>query len=469
MSGAVLVCSLLLAAVFAVAGMAKFSDRGGSRDAARGFGVPDSLAGAVGVGVPVAELAVAGLLLFPETRVVAGGMALLLLSAFSVAIGVAMARGRAPDCHCFGQLHSEPAGWRALVRNAVVAAVAAFVLVAGRSDSGVGALVWADRLDGLEWATLALALALVAVIAVGGLVVLHVTRSYGRVLTRLDRAEERLQAAGLDLSEPDEMPQLGLVPGTAAPPFSLRSVGGEQVALEDLMSAGRPLLLVFTSPTCGQCSVLMPKVAEWQRGHADDMTVALLSGGNPSLVREETEGLDRVLLDKDLSVYEAYDVNGTPSAVLVSDDGTIAAWTAAGAEWIEALFEQALAGLGRTPGFPVGAEVPSEIAELVSGPTALLFWNPDCGFCQSMEESLRVWIADPPAGAPALLVVSSGDFAVEAPVIPDPQWELASSLGADGTPMAVLVDGEGRIASGVAGGAPDVLELLRARELAVTD
>jgi thiol-disulfide isomerase/thioredoxin len=38
----------------------------------------------------------------------------------------------------------------------------------------------------------------------------------------------------------------------------------------------------------------------------------------------------------------------------------------------------------------------------------VLFWNPDCGFCQQMLPELRQWEASPPAGAPRLLVVSTG-------------------------------------------------------------
>jgi peroxiredoxin len=463
---ALLASAVLLSVVFALAGLAKLADRNGSREAARGFGVPDRLAGAVGIGIPIVELGIAGLLLLPDTRAWAAAAAFALLAVFSAAIGFAMVRGEAPDCHCFGQLHSEPAGWRTLGRNAALAALAACVAVAGQDDPGPGAFAWAGQLGGLEWLSLALAVALVAAVVVGGLVVLHLTRSYGRVLTRLDRAEERLLAAGVGAEDEEEIPPLGLTPGTPAPAFALSSLDADRVSLDDLRDDGLPLLLVFTSPTCGQCSVLMAKVAEWQRDHSDDVTVAVLSGGKPSLVREETKGLERVLLDKDLGAYEAYDVNGTPSAVLVGDDGTIASWTAAGAEWIETLFQEALGGLGRTPGLPIGAEAPAEIVEFVQGPTAVLFWNPDCGFCQSIEDDLRDWIADPPVGAPALIVVSSAAFELEAPVVSDPDWTLAGSLGANGTPMAVLVDGDGRVASGLATGAPDVLELLGVHELA---
>lgn len=53
-------------------------------------------------------------------------------------------------------------------------------------------------------------------------------------------------------------------------------------------------------------------------------------------------------------------------------------------------------------------------------------------------------------------------------VLLDPEWAVSGALGADGTPMAVRVSADGRIASGVVGGGPAVLELLGADELATS-
>lgn len=484
MSIALLAASLTLAAVFALAGAAKLADRAGTRRAAEDFGVPTRFAGPVGMGVAVAELVVAGLLLPAATRSWAAVAALALLFAFSGAIGLALARGRAPECHCFGRLHSAPAGWGTLARNAVLAGLAAFVAVAGREDAGPGALAWAGRLDAVGWVVVGLVAALLVTVAAGGVVVLHLLRGHGRLLVRLERVEERLRAAGLELDEPDAMPQLGLAPGTRAPAFWLADTEGSRVALGDLLEPGRPLLLLFTSPTCGPCAMLMPEVARWQREQAGELTVALVSDGDPEAVRAHARqhGLANVLLDEKHAIYGAYEANGTPSAVLVADDGTIASWLAAGADWIETLVEQALDGLGRTPGLPVGTLLPPlrltgldgaerELAELVDGPTVLLFWNPGCGFCRAMHEDLLAWERERPVAAPALVVVSAGNAddvraeELSSPVLLDPEWEVATALGAGGTPMGLLLDGERTIASSPVVGAEAVLDLLGARRL----
>jgi thiol-disulfide isomerase/thioredoxin len=484
MSVLLLTASIALAVVFAVAGIAKMLDHAASRTAARAFGVPDRLAGGVAVGLPLTEVAVALLLVPTASRWWGAIAALALLVLFSAAVARAMARGESPDCHCFGQLHSAPAGWRTLARNVVLVAGAAFVAIASRDDGGPGAFQWARHLDGLEWALVLLSASLAAALTAGAHVVVHVLRNYGRVLVRLDRLDERLRLAGFGLEEPDEMPQLGLAPGTPAPVFWLPAMDGDRVGLGDLLEPARPLLLVFTSPTCGPCKILMPEVVRWQREYAGELTIALLSDGDPELVRAEAEehGLEHVLVDESHAAYEAYDANGTPSAVLVAADGTIASWLAAGSEWIEALVEQTLGGLGRAPAVPVGADVPavegvtldgdpSTVPQLLQGPTVLLFWNPGCGFCRAMHADVLAWEQARPVGARQLVVVSAGDArdvraeGFESPVLLDPEWAVAGALGADGTPMALLVDAQGRVATRLVTGAPAVLELLGARAL----
>src|SRR5260221_9700642 len=175
---------LVVSGVFALAGTAKLLDRKGSRNAATSFGVPDALAGFVGLGLPVAEIAIAVLLLPTATRWHAAMAALVLLVAFCAAIARVMARGESPDCHCFGQLHSGPVGWRTLARNGVLLALALVMVVAGRDEPGPSAVAWTGRLDAVAWALAALALTVVAAVTFAGVAIVHVLRSYGRVLVR---------------------------------------------------------------------------------------------------------------------------------------------------------------------------------------------------------------------------------------------------------------------------------------------
>src|SRR5687768_9342155 len=117
METALLVGRLGLAAVFLIAGFAKLADRQGTRQAMVDFGVPRVLAAPIGILLPLVEIAI-GVALIPAASAwwgAIGALALLLL--FVLGIGVNLALGRRPDCRCFGQLHSAPAGWRTLVRD----------------------------------------------------------------------------------------------------------------------------------------------------------------------------------------------------------------------------------------------------------------------------------------------------------------------------------------------------------------
>ena len=78
---ALLIARLLLAAVFAVAGVAKIADRSGFRKAIIDFGLPSALAGARGLLLPLAELALAAALIPASTALwgAVGALGLLIL------------------------------------------------------------------------------------------------------------------------------------------------------------------------------------------------------------------------------------------------------------------------------------------------------------------------------------------------------------------------------------------------------
>ena len=105
------------------------------------------------------------------------------------------------------------------------------------------------------------------------------------------------------------------------------------------------------------------------------------------------------------------------------------------------------------------------LSDLRGSPVLLLFWNPGCGFCQRMLDDLKAWEASPPKEAPKLLVVSTGTVEANAalglrsPIVLDVNMSVGSTFGATGTPMAVLVDAQGKLASELAAGAPPVLAL----------
>jgi len=84
-----------------------------------------------------------------------------------------------------------------------------------------------------------------------------------------------------------------------------------------------------------------------------------------------------------------------------------------------------------------------------------------------MLDDLKAWERRPSEGAPRLLVVSTGTVEVNqaqglrSRVVLDEGFTVARAFGATGTPMAVLVNADGKIASEVVTGAQAVLALAR--------
>ncbi|MGZ4203390.1 MAG: TlpA family protein disulfide reductase [Thermoleophilaceae bacterium] len=285
MEGVLLFVRLALAATFATAALSKLVDLRGFRHTLREFGIPGQIAPLV----PLAELAAAAALAVPGS-VRADALAVIaLLAGFSSEIAAALARGRAPECRCFGQVHSTPLGPRTLARNAMLAAAASVVLV-----GGAGARLPAAAGLGVMMAVAAIAL------------------QAGR---RKGRAREQV--------------------GGRASAFALTSAEGRAETLVGLLSRGRPVVLVFADPGCGPCLALAPDIARWQ---ADPrLTVAVVS-------TLPFDGLRDVLLDADRQVSGRYGISATPSAVMISQAGVIEAGPVAGAAAVESLVEPAPAG-----------------------------------------------------------------------------------------------------------------------------
>jgi Methylamine utilisation protein MauE len=179
-----------------VAGVTKLADRAGSKQALVDFGVPASLAVPLGVLLPLAELAVAVALIPASTAWWGAVGALVLLLLFVVGISANLARGRKPECHCFGQLHSEPAGWKTLARNGVLAAVAGFVVWRGYGGAGPSAVGWLAGLSTAQLLGLGFGVAVLGLVAAQWWFLLGLLRQNGRLLVRLEALEESLAGDG---------------------------------------------------------------------------------------------------------------------------------------------------------------------------------------------------------------------------------------------------------------------------------
>jgi peroxiredoxin len=505
-----LLVRLVLAGVLAVAGITKLADLAGSRQAMRDFGLPVSLAAPFGLLLPLVEVVIALALLPAATAWVSATGALLLLLLFIGGIALNLARGRTPNCHCFGQLHSQPIGRATLIRNGLLALLAGLIVVQGPNGAGPGLIGWLAGLSATSYFVLIGGAIVLALVAGQSWVVFNLLRQNGRLLLRLEAIEKHLglidptseeaQAAALAAAPK------GLAVGTPAPSFELPALDGTQQSLGTLLAPAKSVLLIFSSPTCGPCVDLMPEVAQWQRTHASQLTIAVVNRGTAEAVRAKAGEISpaHLLLQREGEVASAYAVSGTPSAVLVGTDGNIRSPLAAGPSAIRELVTNATQPLGmlaerllrRAPihldagqgnGQPVpnprpafsaiGTAAPAfelpdldgkmvGLAQLRGTPTLLLFWNPTCGYCRRMLGDLQAWEAQAHPNALRLLLISTGSveanrgLGLAAPVLLESGFSTGFAYGAKGTPSALLIDSQGKVASEVVVGAAAIMPML---------
>lgn len=316
----------LLVLVFTAAAVGKLVDRDGARRALGEFRVPAALVGTISWLLPLTELLVAALLLVQPVAREAAAASALLLAMFIAGISAAMRRGEAPDCNCFGQIGSKPAGGATLARNALLAAVAVFVTVFG---AGTDPGTWFKAQMSAEAAVLGLVMVgLILAAALGSLVARE-----GVLKARLKLAESTLA-----LFPP------GLPTGVAAPAFSLPRSDGATVTLGDLLMRGHPVALTFVSPSCMPCKYMFPDISTWQQSLAEQMTIALVVHGTAGDAREMGArfGLSNLLVDPDGEVFRAYRGTATPSMLIINADGTVATRIRSSQGVVEAALRTAL-------------------------------------------------------------------------------------------------------------------------------
>lgn len=489
-----LILRIGLAGVFGLAGLTKLIDRDGSEKAVKDFGVPAILAGPLAILLPAAELAIA-FALFPlqsswYAAVAAAGM----LVIFTVAILFQIAQGRSPDCHCFGQVYSEPVGVSSVLRNIAFLAVASGLIVAGRTSQGYD-------LVGREGSVMQLLFGL-ALIALAGIAILYlrkISEQQSQIMRRIEVMELVAREGGSvereDLSHPHE----GLPIGGHFPDFELYDLNANLISSDQLKAQGVPTLFFFVSPTCGPCKALLPEINEWRKELLGKVNIVFISSGKaPDNI--EKFGADPrlpILLQKGREVAEAVKAQWTPTAILMDGNGRVASHATAGDTAIRALVEKVKEqdltekfayiangnGNGHDHGHShskIGESIPDFEIQDIKGrlidsdyfkgkQTLVAFWSLTCPFCTSMMQELQEWDKTKGKDAPDLVLFSEGDreaheeFALDSPIILEEGYKTAAAFGMFGTPSAVLVDEDGTIVSETAVGAQNIWSLVGKR------
>jgi peroxiredoxin len=136
-----------------------------------------------------------------------------------------------------------------------------------------------------------------------------------------------------------QIERTGIKPGNLAPGFTLPSVFGETISLDDYR--GRHVLVVFSDPNCGPCEALAPKLVRLARELAG-LQVLMVSRGDLEANCAKAHAFKfpfPVVVQDGWKLSREYGIFATPVAFLIDEDGVVAQPVAIGQEQILALAE----------------------------------------------------------------------------------------------------------------------------------
>lgn len=162
----------------------------------------------------------------------------------------------------------------------------------------------------------------------------------GAPLSEEESQQREMRFAGRSLAN-SKLKRDGLKTGTPAPEFRLPRLDGGELSLSELR--GRLVLLVFSSPHCGPCNALAPRLEKFHRKHPE-LEMVMISKGSPDDNRAKIAeyGLTfPVVLQKQWEVSRAYAFFATPVAYLIDGSGVITADVAVGVDGVVELMTRA--------------------------------------------------------------------------------------------------------------------------------
>ncbi|PRY63637.1 methylamine utilization protein MauE [Knoellia remsis] len=478
-----LVATLVVAGLFLTSGVLKLRDRAGALAGVRGFSfLPEPLVPVIARVLPYVEIALGVLLLVTWGSAFTGvaALALALAIGFVIVVGLSLARGERPTCHCFGEVSAEPISERTLLRNVAIALSAAAALLLDRPFPGVvPSLV---RLGAAEVAFALTATVLVATAAI--------------LWSRLDAARRSIVTLTSErdaaLARPAARPTLDI------PEAAVLGRDGAYVPLADL-AREKAQLVIGVSPTCSVCKELSPAFAGWRAALDKEVGVTIVSWADlGSSVAAYPDDADFLYADPDGRALGALGIGGTPGAVVLGTNGKVAAGPALGGESIMELITAVIQAIGvnmmtgmahqaREPR-PIGGsdsgqehlpdtgsdlqdflvrtetgeQVPfmDALASVSTGPVPVVAWRDSCPYCSEIAAEM---VQFSERGEVVLLVnepISSvRSQGLTGPAFQTVDIDASGILGLPGTPAGFPVE-EARVGAGGGVGGGSVLRML---------
>jgi hypothetical protein len=323
MIGGLLIASrVVLAAVFAVAGVTKLIDRPAFQSSVYQLGLPVPLATWTARLLPILELAIA-LALLPSVSVEAGAVAAVCLLLVVSAVRIAqLIRGDETDCHCFGRLRAFGTGYWLIARNAVLATIGLFLAVMAITRTSPSGISWAGDVSPTTWLVASILVVLLIGLSGGAVVTRRLLQQQKFILTRVETLEANLIfGAPVALQEPDLQGEL--------PDLNLTSLAGSELSLRQLLASTPETLFVFVEQSCRACETLLRAIRAHDRERTTLRTIIVLAATYPAFERtgvELRERVDDVLVDQGDEVATSFGVHARPAALVVSTAGDVLTW-----------------------------------------------------------------------------------------------------------------------------------------------
>lgn len=482
-----LIIRIFLFGIFALAGIGKILDREGSESSIESFGVPKSFVRPFANILPIAEIAIAFSLLFVQTSWHGAIAGALLLGVFIAGMLYQISQGKAPQCHCFGELSDSKVGISSLVRNIVFDAAAIYLIVSGQNFQG---LPIGNDASGILQSTLLLSL------VVGMIVLISLaSRLQANQKILLRNAELDLVIAGQTKQVERQSagnPVDALPIGAPFPDYIIADATGKDLNSDSVLASKKFVLYLFFGTSCRACRAMVPDIAEFAKKHSDHLQVIIVSHGKGD---DNTEKFGEanaaaILLQDSRELALSVNAKWTPTAIIVRPDGIIASQATVGDQAIRDLmrrFSEAdlqqehihfVGKNGKADRTKIGETVPEFKIKAMGGqeitsntfkgkPTLAIFWSTSCPHCRELVPSMVKFDRERTADDPQLILFSEGadedhrELGLSSPIVLEKDYKTAIKLGMYGTPSAVLINEHGVIVSEAAIGAPNIWALVR--------
>ncbi len=478
---------LFLFGIFAIAAVGKILDREGSESSIESFGVPKALVGTFATILPIAEIAIAVSLLFVQTSWYGAIAGALLMAVFIAGMLYQISQGKAPQCHCFGELHDSKVGVSSVVRNVVFAAAALYLVFSGRNFQG---LPIGNDAAGILQSSLLLSIFVGIIVLMSYLIRLKADQ---KILLRNAELDLVIASQSKQVERQSAGNPIDALPiGAPFPDFAIDAASGEKITSASILAKGKFVLYLFFGTSCRACRAMVPDIAQFAKNHSADLQIIVVSNGKgeDNLEKFGEVGASAILLQDSRELALSVNAKWTPTAIVVRPDGIIASQATVGDQAIRDLMRRFsesdltnehihfAAKNGKATRIKIGEAVPELKIKAMDGQeiststfkgkrTLAIFWSTSCPHCRELVPSMVKFDKEKTNDDPQLILFSEGsdedhrELGLTSPIVLEKDYKTAVKLGMNGTPSAVLINEQGVIVSEAAIGAPNIWALVR--------